>query len=118
MHLLIGFGIVIGLVAFAFGEKAAQVVVGAVLIGIPAVFIIGFTYLAWDELRPARTEKITAAYRTTPPAIVSKDELERIRVEASIAAYGTSAAGRYSACMAEAWRNRTSQLICDAEVMP
>jgi len=69
MHLLIGFGIVIGLVAFAFGASAARntvrTVFGILLAGF-VVFIAWFAYAIWDELRPIQSGKIPAAYQTTP----------------------------------------------------
>jgi hypothetical protein len=56
MHFLIGFGIVVGLIAFAYGSNAAQSFVrGAVAVAGLALFglILWFAIGTWDEMQYA-----------------------------------------------------------------
>jgi hypothetical protein len=72
MHILIGFGIVVALVAFAFGPRPAQALVRvfAYLAGFAlTAFVLWLSYIVWDEARSghvpsAKTEAGWMAART------------------------------------------------------
>lgn len=51
MHFLVGIGIVAGLLAFAFGQKAARVFIGGVLACGAVVFLAALCFVAVDLSR-------------------------------------------------------------------
>ena len=59
MHILLGFALIVGLVAFAFGPRPAQVLVQVCACATVCVLIAFVAWLAneaWEVARPVRTE--------------------------------------------------------------
>jgi hypothetical protein len=63
MHFIVGFGVLAGLIWFAFGATAARVVVGAVLI-LPVLLVL---FVIWDPNHLWDANHVTA-----PPVLAQK----------------------------------------------
>ncbi len=59
MHILVGLAVLVGLIAFAFGEGAARGFVRACLLIVGIALLAGVTYFAVDVLRDEVVTVIT-----------------------------------------------------------
>jgi len=56
MHFLVGTAVLVGLVAFAFGERVARIFVGG-LLGVGALFVLLIAYVAVVDIHRQSTEQ-------------------------------------------------------------